>query len=61
MPISKYFKGHGEKVMEEMMEEYGRKKGKQIFYATVNKHKALKKSKHNSAADGSFIDNRRNL
>lgn len=39
MPLSKYFKGDGEKVMASMMKEYGATKGKQVFYATVNKHK----------------------
>ncbi len=37
MPVSKYFKGHGEKVMANMKKEYGEKKGKQVFYATANK------------------------
>jgi len=39
MPISKYFKGHGTKVMSNMTKEYGAKKGKQVFYATANKKK----------------------
>lgn len=37
MPLSKYFKGHGEEVMSNMKKEYGDKKGKQVFYATANK------------------------
>jgi hypothetical protein len=37
MPISKYFKGKGEKVMSAMKKEYGDKKGEQVFYATSNK------------------------
>jgi hypothetical protein len=37
MPVSKYFKGKGLQVMENMMREYGSKKGKQVFYATANK------------------------
>ncbi len=37
MPIDKYFKGSGEKVMTNMTKEYGPKKGKSIFYATANK------------------------
>ena len=37
MPISKYFKGHGEEVMADMVRKHGAKKGKQIFYATANK------------------------
>lgn len=39
MPISKYFKGKGEKVMKSMKKQYGEKKGKSIFYALVNKQK----------------------
>ena len=61
MPISKYFGGHGEKVMKAMQEEYGEEKGKQVFYATANKRKASKSSKHHSAIDGKFIDDRRKL
>ena len=37
MPVSKYFKGHGEEVMGAMTKEYGEKKGKEVFYATANK------------------------
>jgi hypothetical protein len=37
MPISKYFKGHGTEVMNNMTKEYGPDKGKQVFYATANK------------------------
>lgn len=40
MPISKYFGGHGRKVMNAMRNEYGKKKGTSIFYATANKRKA---------------------
>lgn len=39
MPISKYFKGHGDEVMSSMDKTYGAKKGKQVFYATANKKK----------------------
>ena len=41
MPISKYFKGHGEKVMQSMKKQYGEEKGKSIFYATANKQKSI--------------------
>lgn len=41
MPISKYFKGSGDKVMNNMTKEYGVKKGKQVFYATANKTKQV--------------------
>ena len=37
MPISEYFKGHGSEVMSDMQKRYGKKKGKQVFYATANK------------------------
>jgi hypothetical protein len=37
MPISKYYGGHGSKVMSAMQKQYGEKKGKQVFYATANK------------------------
>jgi hypothetical protein len=39
MPISKYFKGSGDKVMANMKSEYGSKKGESIFYATANAKK----------------------
>lgn len=43
MPISKYFKGSGEKVMGALKKEYGSKKGKNIFYALANKKKQTPK------------------
>lgn len=43
MPLSKYFKGKGEKVMDAMKKQYGDKKGKQVFYATANSKKKDKK------------------
>ena len=43
MPVSKYFKGHGEKVMAAMKEQYGAEKGQQVFYATANKGKKKRK------------------
>lgn len=39
MPISKYYKGDGKKVMKEMQERYGKEEGKRVFYATANKRK----------------------
>lgn len=39
MPISKYFKGHGNEVYANMQKEYGPKKGESVFYATANKRK----------------------
>lgn len=48
MPISKYYGGHGEKVLAEMIARYGKKKGTQVFYATANKedHKEKLARKH---------------
>jgi hypothetical protein len=45
MPLNKYFGGKGGKVMDDMKDRYGKKKGKSIFYATANKQKKKKKSK----------------
>lgn len=39
MPLSKYFGGHGAQVMRDMVRRYGKKKGKEVFYRTVNKRK----------------------
>lgn len=36
MPISKYFKGEGEKVMADMKRRYKGKKAERVFYATAN-------------------------
>ena len=43
MPVSSYFKGHGSEVMANMVREYGKKKGKSVFYATANARKAKRK------------------
>jgi hypothetical protein len=43
MPISKYFKGSGEKVMKAITKTYGKKKGKNVFYALANKKKQTPK------------------
>ena len=53
MPISRYYGGHGEKVMHSMKEQYGEEKGKRIFYATANKAKKRKKrrGKHSENFD----------
>lgn len=46
MPVSEYFKGKGEKVLNEMEKRYGAKKGKSVFYATANaRGQAAKKPK----------------
>lgn len=44
MPLSKYYGGHGEKVMANMKKEYGEEKGERVFYATSNKKKKHEKS-----------------
>lgn len=36
MPVSKYYKGSGEKVMREMKKRYGPEKGERVFYATAH-------------------------
>lgn len=53
MPISKHYKGKGEKVMKAMVKEYGEKKGKQVFYATENKQKNKTKKKGSTRMDTS--------
>ena len=45
MPLSK----SGEKVMASMVKEYGAKKGKEVFYASVNKGKAGSSKWHERA------------
>ncbi|MGH7184491.1 MAG: hypothetical protein ACREJN_21305 [Nitrospiraceae bacterium] len=51
MPISKYFKGHGDEVMKAMDKTYGDKTGKRVFYATANKQgKTQKKSSPRKSA-----------
>lgn len=37
IPRNAYFKGHGDQVMARMIREYGKKKGKTVFYATAQK------------------------
>jgi len=39
MPLNKYFGGHGKEVMSKMKKGYGAKKGKEVFYATINERK----------------------
>ena len=39
MPLEKHYQGKGKKVMKAMMNTYGEKKGKQVFYATEQKMK----------------------
>lgn len=48
MPVSKYFKGHGLEVMKNMLSQYGKKKGKQVFYATANARKKKPNAKKSS-------------
>lgn len=51
MPLDKYFKGYGKKVMSNMKKEYGDKKGKKVFYATKNKSNDDKKGIDTSPSD----------
>jgi len=51
MPLSKYFGGHGKKVMADMKARYGSEKGKKVFYATANKQGQT----HNSLGDSDPI------
>jgi len=37
MPVSKYFKGKGRKVLASMKARYGEEGGKRVFYSTANK------------------------
>lgn len=37
MPVNKYYKGSGDKVLKDMIERYGEEEGKRVFYATANK------------------------
>jgi len=41
MPVTKHYKGHGEKVARSMKRRYG-KDWKRVFYATENKQKKRK-------------------
>ena len=42
MPLSKYFKGNGEKVMGALRKTYGSNKVENVFYGLVNKNKNKK-------------------
>ena len=42
MPVNRYFAGHGEEVMAHMRKQYG-KRAEEVFYATANKRKAIKR------------------
>lgn len=42
MPLSKYFKGKGQTVMNALKKEYGANKGERVFYALANKRKRKK-------------------
>lgn len=44
MPLDEEYGGKGPKVMDKMISQYGAKKGKQVYYATLNKRGELKKS-----------------
>jgi hypothetical protein len=60
MPVSKYFKGHGDEVMSAMTKEYGPKKGKSVFYATANKKKQTPMESHlNSMKSGGMLKSKK--
>jgi hypothetical protein len=42
VPISKYYRGSGKKVMANMKREYGDKEGERVFYAVANTKKSMK-------------------
>lgn len=48
----------GEKVMANMTKEYGAKKGKSVFYASINKKKAGSKKWHQKKAGRSMSGRR---
>lgn len=45
MPLAKHFAGKGDKVMGDMQERYGTKRGREVFYATLQKRKKKRKRK----------------
>jgi hypothetical protein len=51
MPVEKYFKGGGEKVMKNMKKEYGPDKGENVFYALANKQKAAEENARSYAEE----------
>ena len=52
MPLSRYYGGHGAKVMSNMKETYGSdEKAKEVFYAKANKDKKRKSKKHRRGFD----------
>jgi hypothetical protein len=57
VPISKHYGGHGAKVMKDMQQKYGSKKGKEIFYATENKMKKTPKLKKPKGGENPFFGN----
>lgn len=54
MPLAKYYSGHGSEVMKKMVSKHGKKKGKQVFYATENKRKGKHKGKVEKALRSAF-------
>ena len=51
MPINKYFKNSGEKVMKNLKDEYGNDKGENVFYALANKQKAAEENARSYAEE----------
>lgn len=50
MPIDGYYSGDGTKVLASMKKTYGRKKGKEVFYATAEKKGLKPKTARKSVA-----------
>lgn len=49
MPIKRYYGGKGRKVMRSMQKRYGKKRGKRVFYATINKWRTSGTKKQKAA------------
>jgi hypothetical protein len=45
MPLNSYFKGSGQKIMNNLHKKYGDKKGTSVFYALENKRKDKKSNR----------------
>jgi hypothetical protein len=54
MPVSEYYGGHGRKVMREMKERYGSKRGERVFYATANKRGLTPEQKRSTKGSAPF-------
>jgi len=45
MPLSSYYKGKGAQVMRRMQKTYGKRRGRQVFYATANKRRRRRRTR----------------